>query len=54
MGMKAEVWNMADGRKLEATAPKRRPKSVVAILRAAYRRFSSDPATRRAVRRCLP
>lgn len=45
---------MADGRKQEADAPKARRKSVVAILRGAYRRFAGDAVTRRAVKRCLP
>lgn len=52
--MKMKIRPPTDGAKLPPLAGTLRRLSVAAILRAAYRRFASDAATRRAVRRCLP
>ena len=46
------VWKMTGDAKTPQTPPRR--KLVAAVLRAAYRRYTGDPVTRRAVRRCLP
>ena len=52
--MKMCFWKLPADAKMPLRARVPRRKSVAAILRAAYRRFASDEATRRAVRRCLP
>ena len=52
--MKMCFWKLPEAAKRSPRARVPRQKSVAAILRAAYRRFASDDATRRAVRRCLP
>lgn len=52
--MKIPLWKQTDGAKASEQARPPRRKSVEAILRAAYRRFTGDAVTRQAVRRCLP
>jgi hypothetical protein len=44
---------MADGCLAKITPPKERKRSVAEILREAYRRYSRDVCTRRAVKRIL-
>ena len=51
--MKIQTGNPLGGGKVPLSARQARRKSVAAILRAAYRRFTGDAATRRAVRRGL-
>ncbi len=52
--MKMYFWKLPEAAKIPPRVRGPRRKSVAAILRAAYRRFASGEATRRAVQRCLP
>jgi hypothetical protein len=51
--MKIHAWTPDAGTKEATPARRARGRLALEILRAAYRRFAKDAATRRAVKQCL-